>query len=165
MNKFSVVLLLFFTSFVVTGQEKQSKKELRALRKAAKQDEQHQRLIKSVKDSTWGFFPYKIVSSVKSGDDGGMFTFSNMQMTLFNVLIPNAKNVDKLNRIPAYDAKVSSYNYEIDDTENIQVTLVFEREEKEYLFLLEKPKSEKWASLKILANSKVLGTYEGPLKQ
>ncbi|TMM56027.1 hypothetical protein FEE95_15405 [Maribacter algarum] len=165
MKRLSIFLISFLISGVALGQGKLSKKELREKRKAAKQAELHQKLVESVKDSSWGFFPYKITSTLKSGDDGGMFTFSDMRMTLFNVFIPNAKNVDKQNRIPSYDAQVSNYNYEIDDLENIQISLVFEYERDTYSFLLKKLKDEKWASLKLLANNKILGTYNGPLKQ
>jgi len=158
-------MLLTFVSFSCIGQEKKSKKELREIRKIAKLKEHHLDLIEAAKDTTWGYFPYSITSSSKSGDDGGMFTLSDMRLTLFNIFIPNAKKVDKNGRIPSYDAKVLNYDYKVDDSENIEIVMIFEHEGTKYTFLLEKLMKEKWATLKLFANSKMLATYEGPLKK
>jgi hypothetical protein len=164
MRSFLACICLLFISASIFSQQKLSKKELREQRKIIKQQEKHLKLIESVKDSAWGYFPYRITSSKKSGDDGGMFTLSNKRITLFNIFIPDAKNTDGQKRISAYDAKVLEYGYKIDAIENIQVSLIFEYEGTNYSFILEKPKEEKWATLKLFQNGRMLATYHGPLK-
>lgn len=117
-----------------------------------------------MKDSAWSYFPYKISSAQKTGNDGGLFKLADFRISLMNVFIPNAKRTDDKKRIPLYDGKFLNYVFKIDTSEDIQISMIFEYEDSKYSLIIDKSNNEKWAILKIFESNRMLATYEGPLK-
>lgn len=156
--------ILFVLPILLSAQQTITKKEERELRKKKKIEAQHEKVVAAVKDTVFNFFPYKVVSSYKTGNDGGMFTISKDDLTFFNVYIPNALS-DPKSRIESHYTKITSYKKEyVASTGDLNVSLGFLYNNRPYLFIFKKEKYEKWAEAKLYNGPQLVCTYKGPLK-
>lgn len=157
-------MVIFCLPFCLIGQQELTKKELREQRKKEKIAQQKEKLIQAVLDTTFNFYPFKIKSQFKTGNDGGMFTISKSNLTFFNVLMPISA-VDAQKRIDSYFTSIQNFSTEQDQNlGELKISLVFQYKKQNYNLIIEHKESEKWALGKLFGNSRLLATYEGPLK-
>lgn len=159
-----LLCVLFILPMFLSAQQALSKKEQRELRKKEKTQAQHKKVVAAVQDTVFNFFPYRIVSGSKSGNDGGMFTVSKDDLSFFNVYLPQVGNDPKA-RIASDYTKVTSYKKEyVASTGALNISLSFFYKNRPYVFVFKKEAHEKWAEAKLYSGSELVCTYKGPLK-
>ncbi len=160
----SILHLMVLFPLLLPAQQTLSKKEKREQRKLEKLWEQHQEVVLAVKDTTFSFFPYKITSGTKIGDDAGMFTVKKNSVTFINVYLPGVSN-DPYERIASHYTTLEQFATQQEPTtEDVVTSFGFSYQNVAYTFIFEKAKSQQWAIGKLYKRAVLIGTYEGALK-